>query len=110
MTSVFISSTHAGYYLFSKPFRAHGTLSYDSRPQNRIPLHSNCFDDFNDYGNKEDQEITIGSIRKEGRKKERKKENKNKKTVSIQCSMAKGTWWWVLEEYLPTKSPALQVP
>ena len=39
MTSVFISYTHAFYYLFSKPFRAHGTLSYDSHPQNRIPLH-----------------------------------------------------------------------
>jgi len=64
MTSVFISSTYSGYYLFSKPFRAHGTLSYDSHPQNRIPLHLNCFNDFNDYGNVEDQEITIGSIRK----------------------------------------------
>jgi hypothetical protein len=65
-----------------------------------------CFNDFNDYGNKEDQEITIGS----NRKKERKKENKNKKVVSIRCLMANGTWWWILEEYLPTKSPALQVP
>jgi len=39
MTSVFISSTHAFYCLLSKPFRAYGTLSYNSHPQNRIPLH-----------------------------------------------------------------------
>ena len=39
---------------------------------------------------------------------ERKK--KNKKAVSIPCSMADGTWWWVLEEHLSTKIPALQVP
>ena len=47
MTSVFISSTHAFYCIFSKPFRAHGTPSYDSHPQNRIPLHFDCFNGFN---------------------------------------------------------------
>jgi hypothetical protein len=26
------------------------------------------------------------------------------------CFLADGTWWWVLEEYLTTNSPALQVP
>jgi hypothetical protein len=70
MTSVFISSNRAFYYLFSKPFRAHGTLPYDSHPQNRIPLH--FLNDVNDCGNKEDQEIIIGSIRKKERKQKQK--------------------------------------